>query len=293
MVSASFPAQLDKLDGLINTENVSWSDVLIAVGIFIAALVIAEILGRIIRRRLARPGTRPEQLVSFVSRTVRWLVIFVGAAWSLSLVGVSVAWLTLVIAVVVIVAVLFARPLVESLAAGFVLMTRHGFGVGDQVHVDDLDGEILEITSYSTVLRLRDGRRVHMPNTDFVSKTIIVYTTEHQRRSTVELEIDEQSDVEVAERCILDALVDVDTIAKEPSPSVRARGFADGVQLSVRFWHQSDLSSGATAQDHAVRTLKRALENARIGMAFRRIEVQPVPGLDQPESDVPRTDPPR
>jgi small-conductance mechanosensitive channel len=268
VVRAVLQAQVDQLQGMIDTEGVTWSDVLVALGILGATLGVAWLLGRFIERRLGRPGGQSQQIIKLVSRTARWLVIFVGAAWALSLVGLSVTWLALIIGVLLVIAVLFARPLFESLAAGFVLSSRHGFNVGDQIRVDDLDGEILEITTRSTVLRLRDGRRAHLPNKGLVDKTVVVYTTEQRRRTAVDVAIDARADIDTAERVILDALAEDDVIAKDPAPRVRARGFARGVQqLSVRFWHASDLGSGTTAQDHAVRRIKRALGDAGIDLA--------------------------
>ena len=159
MVRAVVLAQVDQLQGLINTEDVTWSDVFVALGILAATLLVAWLLGRLIEHRLGRPGGQSQQIVKLVTRTVRWLVIFVGAAWALSLLGLSVAWLTLIIGLLVVIAVLLLRALVEGLAAGYVLSSRHGFNIGDQIPASTTSTvEILEITSRSTVLRLRDGR---------------------------------------------------------------------------------------------------------------------------------------
>jgi len=52
----------------------------------------------------------PEELVNDVGRLTKWFTYLVAAAWALSLLGVSVGWLAIVIAVVVVFSFLMAGP---------------------------------------------------------------------------------------------------------------------------------------------------------------------------------------
>jgi Small-conductance mechanosensitive channel len=98
------------------------------------------------------------------------------------------------------------KPALEKLAAGFALTARPAFKIGDDIGVKDFQGTVLEITGRSTVLRLRDGRRAHLPNTDVVDETIIVYTTDQLRRTSVKLEVEARHSVTDVESVLLAAL---------------------------------------------------------------------------------------
>jgi small conductance mechanosensitive channel len=106
----------------------------------------------------------------------------------------------------IVVVVLVARPLLEKYAAGVALATASGFGIGDEIGVRGFEGEVLEFTGRSTVLRLRNGRRVHLPNTEMTNQDIVVFTTEQKRRSEIDLEVGRHHTVESVEKVILDAL---------------------------------------------------------------------------------------
>ncbi len=263
------------MDGIIDTSEVSNTDVLVAVVVAGVTLVAAAIIGRVTRRYLGRPDTSSLQLVGLAARSARWVVIFVGMAWSLSFVGADLGWFAITIVFVVVVAVLAAKPMLEKFAAGVALTSRPAFTVGDEIGIKDYEGEVLEITGRSTVLRLRDGRRVHIPNTEVVDETIVVYTTDQQLRTSIEVEVEARHPLEAVERVLLEALVGTEAVAAAPAPRVRARRFGeDSVALSVRFWHDSGLEATTEALDQAMRAMSTALGRAGMSLASGSMVVE-------------------
>jgi small conductance mechanosensitive channel len=258
---------LSDLNGVIDTSGLTWADVVAALLVAVATIGVAWLVGRLIRHHLARPGTSSLQFAALGARAARWVVYFIGGAWSLSFLGASVNWFAITLALVGVLVVMIARPMLEKFAAGVALTTRPAFGIGDDIGINEHKGTVLEITGRSTVLRLRDGRRVHIPNTDVVGDTIVVYTTDQKRRTSVELEIDARHPVADVEAILLGALTRADAVASEPPPRVRARGFGNGVMLSVRFWHNSDLGAESEALDQAVRAISVALHETGVALA--------------------------
>ena len=287
-MSGGLPGQ--DIDSAFDTTGVTSTDVIAAVVIMVATVIIAGVVAHVTRQRLSRPETDTLQLARFAGTAARWIVIFIGGAWALSFLGLQVEWLTVTIVLVIVVVALVARPLLEKYAAGVALATATGFGIGDDIGVKGYEGKVLEITGRSTVIRLRNGRRVHIANTEMTSQDIIVFTTEQKRRTEIELEVDGHHTVESVERVILDALDAVGVVATDPAPRVRARGFGvASVRLSVRIWHESDLGSGSEALDQAVRAIARGLDAAGMGLAFASLEVlrpdrdaEPSPGAPPP-----------
>lgn len=261
------------VQGVIDTSQVSTTDVVVAAAVAVGTVLVAWLVGRVTRRYLSRPGTSSLQLAALGARASRWLVVFVGFSWAASFVGADASWFTITVALVAVLAVLVTRPLLENFAAGVALTSRPAFGIGDDVGIKEFEGTVLEITGRSTVLRLRDGRRVHIPNTDVVDETIVVYTTDQKRRTSVEFEIEGSHTVAEVERVILNGLANTRAVASDPPPRVRARGFGDAVILSVRFWHDSALGDEAEALDQAMRSMSAALREAGMTLAPRSLAV--------------------
>ena len=277
-VVSGFPvviAALSDLNGAIDTSTVSSSDVVAAVVVAVLTAVVAWIVGRATHRYLGRPGSNSLQVAGMTARAARWTVILVGASWSLSFLGAETSWFAITIALVLVLTVQIMKPALEKLAAGFALTARPAFKIGDDIGVKDLQGTVLEITGRSTVLRLRDGRRAHLPNTDVVDETIIVYTTDQLRRTSVKLEVEARHSVTEVESVLLAALATTDAVASDPPPRVRALGFGEeSVTLSVRFWHESSLGAAIEAHDQAVRAMSTGLGQAGMALASGSLLVE-------------------
>ena len=219
------------------------------------------------------PGT-PDYVPELVGRAVRWLVMLVAVAWAVSLFGVEIGWFALVVASVVIILVLMVRPLVESLAAGLLLQSRPSFTIGDQIETNGYRGEVLSITARSTVLRTRDGKRIHIPNQDVLNSSLDVYTAFDRRRSSVDLGIDYAVDPDHASRILQEAVAGVEGVRDDPAPVALVRGFGDGFTiLQLRWWHDPDISSQTHTLDRVLRATKRALDDAGIDMPAPEIRV--------------------
>ncbi len=265
---------VDDIDGAIDTSGITWTDVVAAIVVMVFTVVLAVVLSHVTRQRLSRPETDTLQVARFAATAVRWAVMFAGGAIAISFLGADVAWLTITIVLLIAIVFLVGRPLLEKYAAGVALATASGFGIGDEIGVRGIEGSVIEISGRSTVFRLRNGTRVHIPNTKMTDEDIIVFTTEQQRRSEIDLEVGGHHSVESVEKVILDSLGAVEVVSSDPPPRVRARGFGvESVSLSVRFWHKSDLGSASEALDQAVRAIASALDAAGMPLATDALKV--------------------
>jgi small conductance mechanosensitive channel len=246
------------------SDSVSGDELLLSAIILIIGCAVAFLIGRWRRRRVRSLDDQVAQMVSLGSRMAQIIVIAISVGWSLTTLGASVGWLSMVLLVTGFVAVFAARPILEGMGASAALVSRPAFSVGDEIEVDDVVGEVVEITNRSTVIRRRDARRVHVPNVEMLSKTVTVYTVDQLRRSDVEVTVTFDSDFEQIERVLRDALSSLDAI--ERVGAILARELTEGVQFSVRIWHPSTIEEGNQAVDAAVRAIVTTLR--REGIAF-------------------------
>jgi len=255
-----------KVDDFVDTSAVTGWDVVIGLTILVLsfplASLVAWIVGKILRKsQLADP------IRALVKRLARASVIIIGVAISVSMLGVSVQWFTVVVVFIGVVAVLMLRPLVENFSAGLLLEVRGSFGIGDEIESNGHEGEVRAINGRTTVLQTRDGRRIAVPSTDVLNNNIIIYTAFEKRRSSLTVDVAYRADLEAAEAALIDAASSADGVLDDPAPSVRARGFGSGTyELELRWWHGPRLADESQAQDHVVRNVKRELDAAGIAM---------------------------
>ena len=258
---------LDELEKILIGDDITGAEAWVALALLIVGVVMYFVVGSALRRSRSRlkqnviPGETLDVGIKLVQ--ILALVLFVG--WSLAALGASVRWLTVVVIAVLVIGFLVAKPVVESLATSVIVATRTAFTVGDQIEVDGVVGEIERVANRSTVLRTRDGKRVHIPNSELIDKTVTVYTAYEERRSSIDVNVALDTDLDVVDTIVYDTLATVGSVNRVGS--IRVRSFSEGVSLSIQIWHGPRLPDGSNATDAAIRHLKVAFEQAGIRFA--------------------------
>ncbi len=267
--------QIQQLEDALNTSQVTGWDILFAVAVLVLAYPVGRAAAAVTTRAVKRIPNLPEELVNDVGRLTKWFVYLVAVAWALSLMGVSVGWLAIVVAVVVIFGFLMARPMVENIAAGTLLAVRPAFGLGDQIETAGYRGTVEEIGSRSTVLRTSEGLRINVPNTDVLSTPIVVYSAYDSRKADFDVSVAHNTDLDRAAKLLIDAIAAVDDVQKDPAPEVQASGFAStAITLSISYWYPSSMTSDSEVTDGVIRAVKTALSGAGIELAVPMLDLE-------------------
>jgi len=257
---------LDKIEEALTGQSVSGTDVLVALALMVIGGIMFLLVGRLLHRgseRWAR-GVLPGEVFDVGIRLAQFFVFGVFVAWALTVLGGNVRWLTLLTITMIVVMVILAKPFVDGLTASVLVATRTAFSVGDEIEAEGVIGEVTKIGNRSTIIRTRDGRRVHIPHSELADKTITVFTAYEERRSTLTVSLDLGTDLDHADEVISDALGDVDAITR--LGSIRAQSFEEGIVLTIRFWHGPRLPDATIAVDGAVRAIHVAF--AETGIEF-------------------------
>ena len=279
-----------RIDELVDTSAVTGWDVVIGLTVLVLSFPLSSAVAWIVGRAIRRSNI-PDAIRVVIKRLARSVVIIVGVAVAVSLMGASVQWFTIVVALIGLIAVLMLRPLIENFSAGLLLEVRGSFVVGDEIDSNGHKGEVRVINGRTTVLQTRDGRRVAIPSTDVLDNTIIIYSAFEKRRSSLMVDIEYRADLDDAVAALIDAASSADGVIDDPPPSVRARGFGSGTyELELRWWHGPRLTDESQAQDQVVRNVKAQLDAAGIAMPSpERIIRQPDVADEEIEADSDRT----
>jgi small-conductance mechanosensitive channel len=266
--------QVQQLEDALNTSQVTGWDILFAVAVLVLAYPVGRAAAAVTTRAAKRTPNMPEDLGNDVGRLTKWFTYLVAVAWALSLLGVSVGWLAIVVAVVVVFGFLMARPMVENISAGTLLTLRPAFQVGDQIETAGYRGTVEDIGSRSTVLRTNEGLRINVPNTDVLSTPIVVYSAYDSRKADFDVSVAADTDLDQATELLMKAISDVDDVQQDPAPEVQASGFAsNAITLSISYWYPSSMTSDGQVTDNVIRAVKTALSKAGIELAVPMLDV--------------------
>ncbi len=222
---------------------------------FAVAAAAAWIMRRLINRWSRRLEGSAAAAASLLGQLLSLGLYLLATVIALEILGFSLGPV-LIIIVVLVVVLLFLQPVVKNLSSGFVLQLRGSFKPGDLVQTDEIIGVVEEISTRAVVLVTNDGRRVHIPNNQFVDETLVNYTTLGRRRSELSILLPERSDIDEVAVRVTGAIHDMADVLTEPAPEVVVQGF-DGAQprLRVLFWHGPELAAERAARHRVGRAL--------------------------------------
>ncbi len=239
----------------------------------VAALIAAIVIGRAVRRVMTR-WTGSEFAGLITGRLVTYTTFIVGFIYALTSLGVRVGPLLGALGLGGLVLALALQKPVENFFSGVILQARRPFTVGDTVRLADHLGVVTDVDSRTTVLRSLDGTAVRIPNSRVTDGDIVNLTRDGVRRSTLEVGVSYDTDLDVATAALGIAVSRVQRIVHEPPPMVLLRGFgASSIDFIIYYWHTSDVPSELVARHDLVLAVHQNLTADGVTIAFPQMVV--------------------
>lgn len=241
----------------------------IVAGVIVAGgLVVARVVRGLVARAASKDDGHPATAEA-VGRFVGMTLAAVSFLYALGVVGVRLGPLIGALGIGGVALAFAAQNILANILASLILQLRRPFRRGDQISVADCEGTVDDVNFRTVVLRTFDGQRVMVPCAQVLSSPIVNHTTLGRRRTTLELSVAYEADLEEALAVVRAALATVDDVHEHPAPEVWVEAFGDsGVSLAVRFWHGPDVATLWRTRSAVALAVKRALDGAGISIPF-------------------------
>lgn len=270
------------LQGMVDTGSNSFWSLILAVVVVALSFGLARWVRRRVRRGLGQIEGLDEYGGATLGRFAGWIVVLLGVVLALSILGVDMVPIALLLILILALVVLMGQPLIQSWGAGLLLQARAPFRPGDRIETVDYIGYVEEINARSVVMRTGDGQIVHVPNLTVVQNTIVNRTGhDGRRRSSITFGVADGTDLNAAERLLVETATGIDGVHDEPAPQAWVASIGDTtINIELRFWH-----------DHATRHFVRsevahagltALKDAGVAMPFPTQELIVSGSLETP-----------
>jgi small-conductance mechanosensitive channel len=267
--------------------GIQWWQVLIAIIIVIVGWVLAHFARKGVLAVFARAPAFAQVYAAPVARIVQYLIIALGIGMALVALGANVQPVLAFVIIVGVVAVLVLRGTADNFAASVLIQSRQPVVVGDEIQVDTPDGAmvgtVIELNTRSVILVTADGRTVHVPNAKLLADSVVNHSTQHGRRSEVQVRVARSADESLDE--VLEALVAavraVDGVRADQSVVALPRAVSpERVIAAVQYWH--DPAQGITVTADVVRAL--ATDFADRGISAAVTSSSPAAPLTPPDT---------
>ncbi|MBT8207805.1 MAG: mechanosensitive ion channel family protein, partial [Acidimicrobiia bacterium] len=225
----------DELSGL------SLSDWVWAGSIILASFLIAFIF----RKLLARAWSDPDSSYAthVIARLISYVIVVFGLVYALGQIGVSVGPLLGALGVVGLALAFAFQDILENFIAGILMVLRRPFTIGDQITTNDYSGTVEDVTLRSMAMRTYAGERVYVPNAMVWKNPIVNHTELGQRRTTIEVGVAYDTDLDEAAAVLRSAASSIDDVSRDHPVEVFVHNFgASSIDFAVRFWHEPQKS---------------------------------------------------
>lgn len=256
-----FELPLQTLQDILNALIAALPNMVLALAAFLIFYFSAGLMRRVAKRAAKRAELDPSaQLI--IGRLSRALIILLGVLVAALVLFPSFdAGQLIELLGIAGVAVGFAfRDILQNFLAGILLLLTQPFRIGDQIIVSEYEGTVEDIQTRATLIRMYDGRRVVIPNSDLFTQSVTVNTAHPIRRTEFDVGVGYGDDIHLATRHIVEAVGSVADVLSEPAPDVRAVEFGpSALILRVRWWTDSRRAEVVGLQGQVLAAVKDKL----------------------------------
>jgi small-conductance mechanosensitive channel len=170
---------------------------------------------------------------------------------------------------------LAAKDTIAHMFAGFVILIDRPFRPGDRIKLASGEtGDVLEVGTRSTRIKLLDQNTLVVPNSDLMNQRVVNLTyPAHATQPTLELRVAFGTDIEAAKHLILGVLREVPEVIAEPPPTVLFSAHGDyALQLTLSYV-VSQFADAVKVQERVRIAVHRKLAEAGVKIPFPTREI--------------------
>ncbi|MBR7063747.1 MAG: mechanosensitive ion channel family protein [Treponema sp.] len=251
----------------------TWDNLFKVVGA-VVVLFLLWIVYRLIKRTLRKAHTEKMSAQRFmlISKMVNYTYFVVVVMYVLSLFGIklSAVWGAAGIAGVAI--GFAAQTSVSNLISGIFVLSEGIMQVGDFVTVGDISGTVDSVDLLSVKVHTTDNHLVRVPNSSVINTNLTNVSFFPQRRLTVNVSIDYNTDMDKVLETILKVPPLCPTVLQDLAPVAWFDKFGDsGINLNLAVWfNKSDFFATRNAVYIAI---KKVFDEDGINIPYPKVDV--------------------
>ena len=157
----------------------------VMVGVF---ALISKLLVRVASAQIFSRVTIDEGPQYTLSRISHYVIMVIGAVVAFQFIGIDLTGLAVILGFLSVGIGFGLQNITSNFVAGLILLFERPIKVGDRIIVDEQEGDVIEIKMRSTTIRTLNNIAVIVPNSNFVSSTVVNWSY-GDRRVRLEIEV--------------------------------------------------------------------------------------------------------
>lgn len=271
-LSEAWVKMWDKLNSWVDAFIVNLPNFLIAIVVFILALILSKYVGKLARKLLDRTSLQLS-MKNVIAKIFSIVVVLMGIFLILGVLNLSKA-LNTILAGAGVLGLAVGLALQGALAntySGIILSYIKKIKIGDWIETNNIEGEVLEIDLRSVTLKQPDNNLVYIPNKLVLENPMKNFSTTAQSRVILECGVGYSSDLEAVRELVKKTIVENFKAVKDKQDIIFLyKEFGDSsINFETRFWINSTSSlEVARAKTEAMIAIKKAFDMHGVNIPF-------------------------
>ena len=211
-------------------------DVLSVVILLIVCVIVRRLIMRLLMRALdkSRLDGSIKGFLKAAAGVALWIFVVLIVADKL---GIPMTSLVAVVSVASLALSLSVQNILTNLFSGITILSTHPFSAGDWVDIGGTAGTVQSVGLFYTILRMPDGREVHIPNSTVADSKVENFTAHETRRVDIEVSASYDDSTVAVKRAIRRAMDMTDGLVFDPEPFISVKEYGDSaITYLIQVW---------------------------------------------------------
>jgi small-conductance mechanosensitive channel len=176
-----------------------------------------------------------------IATILRYVLIIIGLIIIFQTTGIDLSAIGLLIGALGVGIGFGLQSITNNFISGLIILFERPVKVGDRIEIDDLAGNIVEISARATTVLTNDNIAVIVPNSDFINMRVINWSHNNRNvRLSFPVGVSYKEDPEKIRALLTEVAKGNPGVLKTPEPYVRFEEFGDSsLKFSLLVWTEA------------------------------------------------------
>ncbi|MEL7001683.1 MAG: mechanosensitive ion channel domain-containing protein [Bacteroidota bacterium] len=176
--------------------------------------------------------------IQSIATISRYLVLAVGAVVIIQTAGIDLSTLSILAGALGVGIGFGLQNITNNFISGIIILFEQPIKIGDRIEVGEIKGNVVKISARSTNILTNDNISVIVPNSEFISSTVINWSHNDRNISfRFPVGVSYKEDPELVKKLLLEVASENQGVLKKPAPDVLFEEFGDSsLNFFLRVW---------------------------------------------------------
>lgn len=195
-------------------------------------------LSKVLMRRVFPRYNMNVGVSQSIATIVRYIIIIIGLYTIFQSLGIDLSALGILVGALGVGIGFGLQNITNNFISGIIILFERPVKVGDRIQIEELTGNIVDISARATTIITNDNIAVIVPNSDFINSRVINWSHNNEQvRVNLSLGVSYNEDPIRIRDILLNLIRDQEGVLLVPEPYVRFDGFGDSsLDFTLQFW---------------------------------------------------------